>query len=242
MIYEEHLRAAEAAAWSVETSIPWERIDKDLARSEPEILAALHDAALIEGYLPVFAPRLMRLLWDDIDATAILSLELYEGLKHYTALKRYLDTVGFAQARVSESTLVAARTKAADITYSPELVATYLTHFMCSELFAAHFFRRLGERTREPVLRGLLAYLTRDELRHSAAGAALLKQRLAIDPSLATEVLLAAENFRHYGSDVVDVPVAAENDFEAIMAMNRKVRQLCGLAPIEHLKEELTNG
>jgi len=242
VIYEEHLRAAEAAAWSVETSIPWERIDKDLARSEPEILAALHDAALIEGYLPVFAPRLMRLLWDDIDATAILSLELYEGLKHYTALKRYLDTVGFAQARVSESTLVAARTKAADITYSPELVATYLTHFMCSELFAAHFFRRLGERTREPVLRGLLAYLTRDELRHSAAGAALLKQRLAIDPSLATEVLLAAENFRHYGSDVVDVPVAAENDFEAIMAMNRKVRQLCGLAPIEHLKEELTNG
>lgn len=242
MIYEEHLRAAEAGAWSVETSIDWDRIDKDVARAEPGILSALHDAALIEGYLPVFAPRLMRLLWDDIDATAILSLELYEGLKHYTALKRYLDAVGFAPAKVSESMLIEARTRAADISYRPELIATYLTHFMCSELFAAHFFRRLAGQTRELVLRELLTYLTRDELRHSAAGAALLKQRLAVNPLLATEVLLAAENFRHYGSDVVDVPLAEENDFEAIMAMNRKVRQLCGLAPVEHLKEELSNG
>jgi len=240
MIYEEHLRAAEAGAWSVE-SISWSRIDKGLARSQPEILTALHDAALIEGYLPVFVPRLMRLVWDDVDATAILSLELYEGLKHYTALKRYLDTVGFGTTPVSEATLVAAREKAADISYKPELVGTYLTHFMCSELFAAHFFRRLGEQAKEPVLRELLAYLTRDELRHSAGAAALLKQRLRKDPALSTEVLSAAENFRHYGSDVVNVPLAVENDFEAIMAMNRKVRQLCGLAPVEHLKEELRN-
>ena len=58
----------------------------------------------------------------------------------------------------------------------------------------------------------------------------------------ADEILAAAENFRHYGSDVVEIPLAEENDFEAIMAMNRKIRQLCGLAPTEHLKEELTNG
>ena len=89
MIYEEHLRAAEAGAWSLE-SIRWPEIDRATALAERDILSALHDAALIEGYLPVFAPRLMRLLWDDVDATAILSLEMYEGLKHYTALKRYL--------------------------------------------------------------------------------------------------------------------------------------------------------
>ncbi|HMG12636.1 MAG TPA: hypothetical protein VK571_05655, partial [Gemmatimonadaceae bacterium] len=93
MIYEEHLRAAESAAWSIAT-IPWSKIDRNIALGELEILAQLRDAALIEGYLPTFAPRLMLLLWDDVDATAILSLELYEGLKHYTALRRYLDTVG----------------------------------------------------------------------------------------------------------------------------------------------------
>ncbi len=241
MIYEEHLRAAESASWSIGT-IPWEAIDRDIARGEPEILAGLRDAAMIEGYLPTFAPRLMLLLWDDIDATAILSLELYEGLKHYTALRRYLEIVGEEGSRVSEQSLVAARERTSGITYSRDEIITYLTHFMCSELFAAHFFRRLGERTREPVLAELLGHMSRDELRHSAGAGALLKKRIAANPLVAGEILAAAENFRHYGSDVVDIPLAEENDFEAIMAMNRKIRQLCGLAPTEHLKEELTNG
>jgi hypothetical protein len=241
MIYEEHLRAAESAAWSMST-IRWSAIDRGIARTEPEILAQLRDAALIEGYLPTFAPRLMLLLWDDIDATAILSLELYEGLKHYTALRKYLDVVGDEATRVSEQSLVAAREGTSGITYERDQIITYLTHFMCSELFAAHFFRRLGERTREPVLAELLGYMSRDELRHSAGAGALLKKRVAANPEVADEILAAAENFRHYGSDVVDIPLAEENDFEAIMAMNRKIRQLCGLAPTEHLTGELTNG
>jgi rubrerythrin len=241
MIYEEHLRAAETGSWSLE-GIRWSEIDRATALGERDILSALHDAALIEGYLPVFAPRLMRLLWDDVDATAILSLEMYEGLRHYTALKRYLDAVGYSPAKVSEASLVTARARAIDIEYREEEIVTYLTHFMCSELFAAHFFRRLSEQTCEPVLKELLQYMSRDEHRHSAGAGALLKKRIDADPSLGEEVLAAAENFRHYGSDVVDVPVAEENDFEAVMAMNRKVRQLCGLAPTEHIKEELTHG
>jgi len=241
VIYEEHLRAAESAAWSMAT-IPWAAIDRGVARAEPEILASLRDAAMIEGYLPTFAPRLMLLLWDDVDATAILSLELYEGLKHYTALRKYLDIVGEEASRVSEASLVAARKGTNGIKYRRDEIITYLTHFMCSELFAAHFFRKLGEQTREPVLAELLGYMSRDELRHSAGAGALLKKRIAANPQVAVEILAAAENFRHYGSDVVDIPLAEENDFEAIMAMNRKIRQLCGLAPTEHLKEELTNG
>jgi rubrerythrin len=241
VIYEEHLRAAEASGWSIE-SIRWSAIDRGLARDEQEIHAALRDAAMIEGYLPTFAPRLMLLLWDDVDATAILSLELFEGLKHYTALRRYLDIVGDERSRVSEGLLVEAREGTAGIKYRREEIVTYLTHFMCSELFAAHFFRRLAEQTREPVLAELLGYMSRDELRHSAAGGALLRKRIAADPDIATEIIAAAENFRHYGSDVVDVPLAEENDFDAIMAMNRKIRQLCGLAPTERLEEEFSNG
>jgi hypothetical protein len=241
VIYEEHLRAAESAVWTMAT-IPWSAIDRGVARGEVEIHASLRDAAMIEGYLPTFAPRLMLLLWDDVDATAILSLELYEGLKHYTALRKYLDIVGDEASRVSEASLVAAREGTNGITYHRDEIITYLTHFMCSELFAAHFFRKLGEQTREPVLAELLGYMSRDELRHSAGAGALLKKRIAANPQVADEILAAAENFRHYGSDVVEIPLAEENDFEAIMAMNRKIRQLCGLAPTEHLKEEFTNG
>ena len=35
---------------------------------------------------------------------------------------------------------------------------------------------------------------------------------------------------------------AEENDFEAIMAVNRKIRLVCGLAPTDHLKESIPGG
>lgn len=241
MIYEEHLRAAESSAWSID-SIRWEAIDHRIARDEAEIHAGLRDAAMIEGYLPTFAPRLMLMLWDDVDATAILSLELYEGLKHYTALRRYLDTVGDQSSKSSVRDLVEARGRTSSIQYDRDSAVTYLTHFMCSELFAAHFFRRIAAQTREPVLAELMDYMSRDELRHSAGAGALLRKRIDADRSIVPEIVSAAENFRHYGSDVVEIPLAEENDFDAIMAMNRKIRQLCGLSPTEHLMEEMSNG
>lgn len=242
MIYETHLRATEENAWPLDTTIAWDAIDLDIARGEHELHRSLHDAALIEGYLPVYAARLMQMLWDDVDATAVLSMELYEGLKHFTALARYLDRVGFQREDASEAALVAARERALAITYDERALIAHLTNFMCSELFAAYYFLRLSRRTNEPVLRALLGYMARDEFRHSASAGDVLKKRIDRDPAIATQVLAAAEQFRHYGRDVVDVPVAEENDFEAIMAVNRRIRLLCGLAPTEHLKESMPGG
>ncbi|HKY61363.1 MAG TPA: hypothetical protein VJP59_10170 [Gemmatimonadota bacterium] len=239
MMYEEHLAAAERSAWPLESAIGWDRIDREVAWSEPEILAALHDAALIEGYLPLFVPRLMLILWEDVDATAVLSVELFDGLKHFTALKRYLDRVGYASALDIEAGLVRARRAAVDIPYESSDVLAHLTNFMCSELLAARFFRRLGRRTREPELEKLMTYMSRDESRHCAGAGALLQKRVQADPSAAEKILSAAERFRHYGADVVEVPVAEENDFASILAVNRKVRQVCGTAPTDHLKEAM---
>jgi acyl-[acyl-carrier-protein] desaturase len=242
MIYEAHLRATEENAWPLDTTIAWDAIDVGVASAEREIHQSLHDAALIEGYLPVYAARLMQLLWNDIDATAVLSMELYEGLKHFTALTRYLDRVGFQREEASAAALVAARERALAIEYREGDLIAHLTNFMCSELFAAHFFLRISRRTNEPVLRDLLGYMARDEFRHSASAGDVLRKRVDANPDVAAQVLTAAERFRHYGSDVVDVPVAEENDFEAIMAVNRKIRLVCGLAPTEHLKESIPNG
>lgn len=237
MIYEKHLAAAERSAWPLDSAIDWDGIDHATAASERDVHAALHDAALIEGYLPLYAPRLMLRVWDDVDATAVLSLELYEGLRHFTALKRYLDRVGYAAAGDMESTLVRARAGAARSPDETSDVLSELTRFMCSELFAAHFFLRFARRTREPVLRKLLSRMARDEFRHSASAGDLLAERVRKDSTAVTRILAAAESFRHYGSDVVEVPVAERNDFDSILAMNRKVRQVCGLAPTEHLEK-----
>lgn len=239
MIYEKHLTAAERNAWPLESSVDWDAIDQIVAATERDLHARLHDAALIEGYLPLFGPRLMQRLWDDVDATAVLSLELYEGLRHFTALARYLQRVEYASAADIERALIEARAGAADPPDREEDVLAELTHFMCSELFAARFFHGIARRTREPVLKTLLLQMTRDELRHSASAGDLLRKRVRADPAATERILAAAERFRHYGSDVVEVPVAEANDFDAILAMNRKVRQVCGLAPTDHLKKEM---
>ena len=126
MIYEAHLRATEENAWPLDTTIAWSAIDLDIAGREGELHQALHDAALIEGYLPVYAARLMQLLWDDVDATAVLSMELYEGLKHFTALARYLDRVGFQREELAAAALVAARERALTIRYEErDLIALF---------------------------------------------------------------------------------------------------------------------
>ena len=241
MIYEIHLAAAERSAWPLDSTIDWDGIDLELAASESDVHAALHDAALIEGYLPLFIPRLMRVVWDDVDATAVLSLELYEGLRHFTALKRYLDRVGHTSAATRAAGLVAARRGALDLPYDASDVLAHLTNFMCSELLAARFFLGLSRRTREPVLKTLLSHMARDEFRHCAGAGDLLRKRVEKDASATRSILAAAESFRHYGSDVVEVPVAEETDFDSILAVNRKVRQVCGMAPTEHLKEAMRN-
>jgi hypothetical protein len=242
VIYEAHLRATEENAWPLDTTIAWDAIDLEVARTEGELHRALHDAALIEGYLPVYAARLMQLLWNDVDATAVLSMELYEGLKHFTALTRYLDRVGYQREDASVAALIAARARSLTVEYTEGELIAHLTNFMCSELFAAYFFLRISRRTAEPVLRDLLGYMSRDEFRHSASAGDVIKKRIDSEPAVAAQVLAAAERFRHYGSDIVDVPVAEENDFEAIMAVNRKIRLLCGVAPTEHLKESIPGG
>jgi hypothetical protein len=226
-MYEEHLKALEHNAWTLE-SIPWGKIDRTVAIGQPDILEALHDAALIEGYLPVYIPRLMALLRDDVDATAILSLELYEGLKHYTALKRYLDSVGHAHTIVTEQQLVDARRRSEAVSPPITSAVSALTHFMGSEHFAGWFFLRLSQRSTEPVLRGLLEQMSRDERRHAKAASDLLKARIRVDPAAAHEVLESAAHFRHYGNDVVEVPLAEPNDLEAIVGFNNIIRRLCG--------------
>lgn len=240
-LYETHLAAAEANVWTV-AGVPWDAIDHRAAAAESPIHAQLHDAAMIEGYLPVFVPRLMRLMWDDVDATAVLALELHDGLKHYTVLRRYLAKVGHQAVEDADRGVVAARGEALATHYEVERLIEHLTRFMCSELFAAYFFLRISRRTREPVLGELLTHLVRDEFRHAAGAGDLLERRMQGVPDAAERVLVAAEQFRHYGSDVVTVPLAEPNDFEAILAVDRKIRQVCGVRPVSHLRGSVLEG
>jgi hypothetical protein len=238
-LYARHAHAADRSAWSVERDIRWNRIDAPTALTQPDILAKLRDAALIESFHPVNLSRLIRLSWDDIDAGVVFSLEMFEGFKHFHALRMYLDTVGYEPV-ITDDELRAIRARADRADLDPADPIPPLVEFMLSEHLAAYFFRRLGEQAREPQLKALLALIAADEVRHAQSASDLIAQRLATRPELSADVLRAATTFRHYGTEAVgDVPIAMEGDDIAIRTFAARIERLCGTRIIDHLKTEL---
>ena len=237
--YERHAAASDRGAWSVERDIDWRAIDASLARETPGVLAAMRDAVLIESFHPVNLARLMRATWDDIDAGVAFSLEAYEGFKHFHALRRYLEVVGFEPA-VSDDELVEARRAGAALAIEAGELIERLVEFMLSEHLAAYFFRRLAAQAAEPQLSKLLDLIAADEVRHAQSASDLIAKRIRADESLVPRVLRAAADFRHYGGEVVEhVPVAMRNDDIAIRTFAQRIERLCGVRLVDFLKEEL---
>jgi hypothetical protein len=238
-LYRRHARASDRGHWSVERDVRWSEVSRALALADPELLAHLRDAALIEAYHPVHLQRLLAETWDDVDAGVVFSLELYEGFKHFHALRTYLDVVGY-QPALTDDDIVAMRHAARIADAGHYDLIERLVEFMLSEHLASYFFRRLGERTREPVLAELLTFIAADEVRHAQSAADLIEKRIARDPTITTRVLEAATSFHHFGERAIgNVPVAIPGDPLAIRSFARRIERLCGVRLVDHLKEAL---
>lgn len=239
-MYVRHAAAAERGAWSVSGVIDWTAIDAERARRTPEVLQAIREAALIESFHPVNLARLMKLTWDDIDAGVCLSLEAYEGFKHFHALRRYLETVEH-DPPITEAELVTLRETGALAEVHPQELIPRLVEFMLSEHLAAYFFRRLSEQAQEPQLVALLRTIAADEVRHAQSASDLIAKRIAADPDVIPAVLDAAVHFRHFGEEALGhgVPVAMHGDPRAIRTFARRIERLCGTRLVDHLKAEM---
>jgi hypothetical protein len=238
-LYARFASAAERGAWSIDRDIAWHAVDRERALAQPDLLAALRDAALIESFHPVNLARFLRALWDDVDGCAAVGLEMYEGFKHFHALRMYLDIVGLEPA-ITDEELVELRRRGVGRDFAPNEVLEHLVEFMLSEHLAAYFFRRLAERAQEPVLADLLRYIAADEVRHAQSASDLIAKRLTRDPALKDRVLAAAVAFHHYGEEAVgEVPVAMPGDAVAIRTFAERIERLCGRRLVDHLKTTL---
>jgi len=238
-LYHRHAAASDRGHWAVESDVDWAAVDAEAALAQPELLGALRDAAVIEGFHPVNLTRLIRCFWDDIDACVVFSLEMYEGFRHFHALRRYLDEVGH-EPRITNEELVDSRRDGMEREIAPEDAVAHLVEFMLSEHLAAYFFRRLSEQAKEPVLRRMLARIAADEVRHAQAASDLIARRVDADRSARRQVLRAALDFRHYGEEAVgSVPVAMPGDEVAIRTFARRIERLCGVRLVDFIKEEL---
>ena len=238
MIYDDYLHQAELQRWVLEADVAWSRVDASVALQQPELLNEVRDSAIIESYFPLYTTNLVRAIWDQVDATAVFSIQLYESYKHFYALNRYLEIVGYRP--LDESDIIATRRQNLDNPL-PEPISE-LTRYMMSEHFAAYFFMRLSRQAREPVLQQIAAWIAKDEVRHTQFAFEILSARLREDPTVADRILDSAHRFRHVGADVVEqVPVAEKNDLGAILSINKKIERLCGKKMTAHAQEQIRN-
>ncbi len=239
-LYERHAAAADKGGWSVERDIRWNDIDPALSYRRPVILAQIRDAALIESFHPVNLAQLLTIAWDDVDACIAFSLEGYEGFKHFHALRRYLDLIGYDPPITDEEIVEIRRSSATGEQPDAGELIERLVEFMLSEHLASYFFRRLSQRTAEPVLAEMLRLIALDEVRHAQSASDLIASRIAADPSIRPRVLEAAIRFRHFGERAIGpVPVAMPGDPLAIQTFARRIERLCGVRLIDHIKTRL---
>jgi len=236
MNYGDYLTTSEMTRWVVDTDIAWDEIDPALALTQPGILDRLRDSALIESFFPIFTPRALELLWDNVTATAIFSVQLYESYRHFHVFAQYLEAVGYRPITGEEIVQVRRRNQDLHFDHPGRLLARY----MISEHFAAHHFFKDARRAAEPVLRAMLQLVAKDEVRHCQFGYELLADHLQRHPGHVEAVLDEAMHFKHLGELVVpDMPIAEKNDFAAILAINRKVERLTGRRISAQIQEVL---
>jgi hypothetical protein len=234
MIYDEYLTQAELQRWILEADVAWNEIDPEMAVSQAPLLDQVHDSALIESYFPIYTTQLIRALWDQIDATSVFSIQLYESYKHFYVLNRYLELVDYRP--ITNEELIAVRERNLDREIVDAIAE--LARYMISEHFAAYFFLRLSRQAQEPVLRRIADFIAKDEFRHTQFAFDLLLPRVRHDQPARERVLSAGLNFRHVGADVIDtVPIAEKNDLQAILTLDKKMRRLCGLSLKDFAKE-----
>ncbi len=225
MTYGDYLTTSEMTRWILDTDIAWDAIEPRLALSQPDLLDRVRDSALIESFFPIFTPRALDLLWDNVAATAIYSIQLYESYKHFHVFAQYLEAVGYRP--IADAELVELRRRNLGLKYDQP--ARLLTRYMMSEHFAAHHFFKDSRAAAEPVLRHILQLVAKDEVRHCQFAYDLLGDHLQHHPEQIDEVLDEAAHFKHLGEMVLpQVPVAHKNDFAAILAINRKIQRLTG--------------
>jgi len=225
MLYADYLSTAEMQRWILDTDIDWNAVDRRLALEQPDLLDRVRDSALIESFFPLFTPRALDVLWDDVAATAVFSIQLYESYKHFHVFNQYLQCIDYRP--IDDAEIVEIRRRNQGLRYDGP--TELLTRYMMSEHFAAHHFFKDSRQAREPVLSRILQLVGRDEVRHAQFAYDLLDMRIRRDPRQADVVIRSARDFEHIGLAVVsEIPVAEKNDFAAVVTVNQKIERLTG--------------
>ncbi len=199
-------------------------------------LAGVRVAMLVESHTPVYTQLLLELFRHDHEVTAFLAIWAYEEMKHYAALRTYLEASSMVDLGALDREL--AVTRAGPL---PEKEACFsrvqsFTYTMLQEQVTGWFYKRFAGGVREPLLKTILQLIAKDEYRHCQYYLEKARQELDGNRRLLEEVdqvllefqmpgpSFVPEYARHYAAGRLVAPP----DRSAVQETLQKVSQLTG--------------
>ena len=155
---------------------------------KPEDVDAVRAAMLVESHIPVYASKMLEYFRADHEMASFVIVWAYEEMKHYGALRTFLEATNLVDGQELERELTVTRAGdwgAEETAFSP--VQSY-TYTMLQEQITSMFYRGFAKHTEEPLLRSLLGLIAKDEARHCQYYLAKAQQELARNPRLISEV------------------------------------------------------
>ncbi len=221
--------------------IMWDLGAIDFSKIQPELLTdtevqAVRGVMLVESHNPVYTNLLLDYFRHDHEMAAFVVTWSYEELKHYMALRAYLEASG--RVNIDELETELAQTRAGSLQreekdFTPLQFEAYA---MLQEQITGSYYKRFSECVKEPVLKDLLSLIGKDEYRHCQWYLEKGKQALLKDPRRVGEVVEVLTQFtmpgttfiQNYGEYTKAFLRAVKLDMSALKESLSKIEQLTG--------------
>ncbi|HUF66852.1 MAG TPA: hypothetical protein VMM17_12830 [Gemmatimonadaceae bacterium] len=225
-LHTRHSITFDRGSWSLTADVRWGDIDIHRARRQPELLRAVRSATRELAVRSAGTARMMVMAINDVHSCAALTLDLYDGLKHFHALRTYLDTVEFTPA-LSDEELAGVHNVQAEGGFQLEDCTSALTASLLTQHVASLLFRHLSTRAEEPVLAELLSFIAADEARHGQILSDLIALRIQNDPASGARALTQAERLQAAAKESGESHESGRNEL-ALHGFMRHMETLVG--------------
>ena len=201
---------------------------------------AIRAAMLVESHHPVYEQYLLEYFRHDHEMTSFIVTWSYEEMKHYAALRTYLEALDVVDSEDLGQELARTRSGEWGEEWHQEeqrftLVQSY-TYTMLQEQVTGLFYKRFAGVAQEPVLKELLLLIGKDEYRHCQYYLEKGQEALSQDRHLMEEVDDVLLHFQMPGPTFVEnypqhreaMLKVANLDLAALKESLDKISQLTG--------------
>lgn len=190
--FDQFFRTHERVMWQL-GNIDFGTIQKDKITQDD--IGGVRAAMLVESHDPVVTQVLLGMTRYDQEMSAFTITWSYEELKHYAALRTYLEATGLVNREELAEELDQTRRGPWGEEESQFSRAKMFTYTMLQEQATGMFYRNFARHVQEPVLQNILRLVAKDEFRHCQFYLGKAQEELEKDPEVLPQVDEALVNF-----------------------------------------------